>query len=157
MIGFIGTLQLQSGMTAHNQWLSMTCSIPSWSTSVLPSAWLTWFRFSKTDTFSAFHWLTIHSWTLNVELPSEFSYEWISWSLSLSLMLWQSASLSWKKALIWGLWPDFCYCQTVAHLLIWGYFQYLEAILSIHSLRACHAVVRRDPLNMENWTCLPLS
>jgi hypothetical protein len=32
----------------------------------------------------------------------------------------QSASLSWNKASIWGLRPDFCYCQTVADLLIWG-------------------------------------
>jgi hypothetical protein len=32
----------------------------------------------------------------------------------------QPASLSWKKALIWGLRPDFYYCQTVAGLLMWG-------------------------------------
>jgi hypothetical protein len=32
----------------------------------------------------------------------------------------QSASLSWNKAPIWGLWPDFYYCQTVAGLLMWG-------------------------------------
>jgi hypothetical protein len=32
----------------------------------------------------------------------------------------QSASLSWNKALIWGLRPDFYYCQTVAGLLMWG-------------------------------------
>jgi hypothetical protein len=32
----------------------------------------------------------------------------------------QSASLSWNKGLIWGLRPDFYYCQTVAGLLIWG-------------------------------------
>jgi hypothetical protein len=32
----------------------------------------------------------------------------------------QSASLSSKKASIWGLRPDFYYCQTVAGLLIWG-------------------------------------
>jgi hypothetical protein len=31
----------------------------------------------------------------------------------------QSASLSWNKAPIWGLRPDFYYCQTVAGLLIW--------------------------------------
>jgi hypothetical protein len=28
----------------------------------------------------------------------------------------QSASLSWNKAPIWGLWPDFYYCHTVAVL-----------------------------------------
>jgi hypothetical protein len=32
----------------------------------------------------------------------------------------QSASLSWNKALIWGLRTDFYYCQTVAGLLMWG-------------------------------------
>jgi hypothetical protein len=32
----------------------------------------------------------------------------------------QSASLSWNKAPIWGLRPDFFYCQTVAGLLMWG-------------------------------------
>jgi hypothetical protein len=31
----------------------------------------------------------------------------------------QSASLSWNKAPIWGLRPPFCYCQTVAGLLMW--------------------------------------
>jgi hypothetical protein len=31
----------------------------------------------------------------------------------------QSASLSWNKAPIWGLRPDFYYCQTVAGLM-WG-------------------------------------
>jgi hypothetical protein len=32
----------------------------------------------------------------------------------------QSASLSWNKAPIWGVRPDFHYCQTIAGLLIWG-------------------------------------
>jgi hypothetical protein len=32
----------------------------------------------------------------------------------------QSASLYWCEAPIWGLWPDFYYCQTVADLLMWG-------------------------------------
>jgi hypothetical protein len=32
----------------------------------------------------------------------------------------QSASLSWNKAPIWGLRPDWYYCQTVADLLMWG-------------------------------------
>jgi hypothetical protein len=41
----------------------------------------------------------------------------------LSLMLLptiQSASLSWNKAPVWGLRPDFYYRQTVSCLLIWG-------------------------------------
>jgi hypothetical protein len=32
----------------------------------------------------------------------------------------QSASLSWWQAPIWGLRPDFYYCQTVAGLLTWN-------------------------------------
>jgi hypothetical protein len=32
----------------------------------------------------------------------------------------QSASLSWNKAPIWGLRPDFNYCLTAAGFLIWG-------------------------------------
>jgi hypothetical protein len=32
----------------------------------------------------------------------------------------QSASLSWNKVPIWGLQPDFYYCQTVTGLLMWG-------------------------------------
>jgi hypothetical protein len=30
-----------------------------------------------------------------------------------------SAGLPWNKAPIWGLRPDFCYCKTVANLLMW--------------------------------------
>jgi hypothetical protein len=32
----------------------------------------------------------------------------------------QSASLSWNKAPIWGLQPDFYYCWTAVGLLMWG-------------------------------------
>jgi hypothetical protein len=32
----------------------------------------------------------------------------------------QSVSLSWNKSSIWGLRPDFYYCQTVVGLLMWG-------------------------------------
>jgi hypothetical protein len=32
----------------------------------------------------------------------------------------RSASLLWNKAPIGGLRPDFCYCQTIAGLLMWG-------------------------------------
>jgi hypothetical protein len=32
----------------------------------------------------------------------------------------QSASPSWNKAYVWGLRPDFYYCQPVADLLMWG-------------------------------------
>jgi hypothetical protein len=32
----------------------------------------------------------------------------------------QSTSLSWNKAPVWGLGPNFYYCHTVAGLLMWG-------------------------------------
>jgi hypothetical protein len=32
----------------------------------------------------------------------------------------QSTSMSWNKAPLWGLGPDFHYCQTVAGFMIWG-------------------------------------
>jgi hypothetical protein len=32
----------------------------------------------------------------------------------------ESVSLSWYKATIWGLRPDFYFCQTVSGLLMWG-------------------------------------
>jgi hypothetical protein len=42
----------------------------------------------------------------------------------------QSASLSWNKAPIWGLWPDFYSCQTVAGFLMWGTLSHERAGLS---------------------------
>jgi hypothetical protein len=35
-----------------------------------------------------------------------------------------SANLSWNKAPIWGLRPDFYYCQTIAGLLGLGFWLY---------------------------------
>jgi hypothetical protein len=42
----------------------------------------------------------------------------------------QSASLSWNKASIWGLRPDFYFCQTVAGLLMWGALSDERTVLS---------------------------
>jgi hypothetical protein len=42
----------------------------------------------------------------------------------------QSASLSWHKAPIWGLGPDFYFCQTVAGLLIWDALSHEKTGLS---------------------------
>jgi hypothetical protein len=46
------------------------------------------------------------------------TYSFLNLSLSLSYITTdgQSASLSWYQAPIWGLWPDFYYCQTIAGL-----------------------------------------
>jgi hypothetical protein len=45
----------------------------------------------------------------------------------------QSASLSLCQASIWGLRPDFCYCQTVAGLLMWGALCLLQLLLVLAS------------------------
>jgi hypothetical protein len=47
----------------------------------------------------------------------------------------QSASVSWIKAPIWGLRPDFYYCQRVAGLLMWGALSNERAGLS-HTIAA---------------------
>jgi hypothetical protein len=62
----------------------------------------------------------LSSWRL-AALPLILPY-WLFLSLSLSYVTTdgQSASLSWNKAPIWGLRPDFYYCQTIVGLLMWG-------------------------------------
>jgi hypothetical protein len=45
----------------------------------------------------------------------------------------QSASLSWNKAPIWGLRPDFYYCQTIACLLTRGRVCRLQLLLALAS------------------------
>jgi hypothetical protein len=46
----------------------------------------------------------------------------------------QSASLSWNKALIWGLRPDLYYSQTVAGLLMWDSLSDERTVLSFARL-----------------------
>jgi hypothetical protein len=54
-------------ITAHNQWLSQTRSIPYWTTSVFCSTVtdLVLIYESAISPVSAVRWLTFHSWTLN--------------------------------------------------------------------------------------------
>jgi hypothetical protein len=64
MVRFIVTsLQLQLIITAHNQWLSKTCSIPYWTTSGFSStvADLALIYESVTSSASAVRWLTLYS------------------------------------------------------------------------------------------------
>jgi hypothetical protein len=68
--------------------------------------------------------LTASQLRLNVSHIIQLVHKLLS-VLSLSVMLRptvQSTSLSWNKAPIWDLRPDFCYCQTVAvaGLFMWG-------------------------------------
>jgi hypothetical protein len=59
-------LQLQPIITAHNQWLSKTRSVPYWTTSVFSSAVTHLVLIYESVTSSAFavRWLTLHSWAL---------------------------------------------------------------------------------------------
>jgi hypothetical protein len=58
----------------------------------------------------------------------------------------QSASPSWNKAPIWGLRPDFYYCQPVASLLMWGFLSDertgLTFIVAAGSRHRTHSRVR---------------
>jgi hypothetical protein len=67
-------LQIQPTITAHNQWLSKTRSIPYWTASVFSFAVtdLVLIYESVTSSASIVRWLTLHSWTLNSLTNSEW-------------------------------------------------------------------------------------
>jgi hypothetical protein len=71
---------------------------------------------SSTSVCLVIRWILKNLYSLEVRISLIFT------SLSESYITTdgQSASLSWNKASIWGLRPDFYYCQTVAGLLMWG-------------------------------------
>jgi hypothetical protein len=92
----------------HELWPSDVLSRNGpWISSVLNAGcWLTgWLLL--TDWLVLINWLTICNWLL-------------AKSESYVTTDGQSASLSWNKAPIWGLRPDFYYRLTVAGLLMWG-------------------------------------
>jgi hypothetical protein len=92
MIVFIGTsLQLHSVMTAHNQWLSTTRSVPCETTSVFSSTVTNHERRTKN----------------RLRLNSGLSYEWLIELSEFVTTDCQSASLSWNKTHIWGLQAEF--------------------------------------------------
>jgi hypothetical protein len=61
----------------------------------------------------------------------------------------QSASLSWCETPIWGSSPDFCYCQTVAGLLMWGALSTERTGLSF----TVAAGPRQQGHSRERWVC----
>jgi hypothetical protein len=71
---------------------------------------------SVTSSASVFRWLALLSWTLN-SLTDELRLDSSEFYITTDG---RSASLSWSRAPIWGLPPEFYYCQTVAALLICG-------------------------------------
>jgi hypothetical protein len=100
-IGCIGTsLQLQSIITAHNQWLSKTRSVPCWTTNVFSSTVIDLVLIYKSVTSS-----TATALWMN---PSESDDSYVTTDG-------QSVSLAWNKAPTWGLQP---YFFTVRHLLV---------------------------------------
>jgi hypothetical protein len=95
--------------------VTKTRFIPYWTTSVFSSTVtdLVLIYGSVISSVSVARWLTLHIiLRLNEWTQSEF-YSYVTTDC-------QSASLSWNKAPIWGLRPNFYYCQTVAGLLMWG-------------------------------------
>jgi hypothetical protein len=81
MNGFIGTsLPLQSSITARDQWLSMTCPISYWTTSVFSSAWLTWFWFTNRSLL-----LLLLPWTTTVLRVTCFSLHGFLYSLPVTM------------------------------------------------------------------------
>jgi hypothetical protein len=67
-------LQSQSIITAHNQWLPKTRSIPYWTTNVFTSSVtdLVLIYESVTSSASVVPWLTLHNWTLNCLTNAEW-------------------------------------------------------------------------------------
>jgi hypothetical protein len=118
-------LQLQSSITAHNQWLPKTRSIPYWTTSFFSSVVtdLVLIYESVTSSASTVRCLTIHSWTLNHNCNLTYfsstnnwwilAYEWIMTGLwmpshfsALLLLVCWHGNLCWfrwhgKRILYW--------------------------------------------------------
>jgi hypothetical protein len=80
---------------------------------------------------NAFSTLTIHSWILTTPFHGGFvssahgfsaaTHSHITFSSeSESYVTTDGQSATWNKVPIWGLRPDFYYCQTVTGLLVWG-------------------------------------
>jgi hypothetical protein len=87
--------------------------------------WVYWYFFTITVNYNISHIeLLLNSLTDELRLLSDECFEESLTALNESESYvttdGQPASLSWNKALIWGLRPDFYYCLTVVGLLIWG-------------------------------------
>jgi hypothetical protein len=98
-------LQLQSIITAHNQWLTNTRSILYWTANVFSSTMngLVLIYESVTSSASVARWLTLHNWTLNYWILCSLTNEWITESYiktvgqSARPPLWSSGQSTWLQ------------------------------------------------------------
>jgi hypothetical protein len=140
MIGFIGTSIIiilncnELWQLTINKCLRLASFLTGLRASSIP-LWLTWFWFTNRPLLQLpMSWLTLtaeHSSLLRMNLTdfsSTYDCRLTPRLQRTHLWIWvwvittdgQSASLSWNKAPIWGLRPDFYYWQTVSGLLMWG-------------------------------------
>jgi hypothetical protein len=94
-------------------------SIPHWTTSIFSSAVtdLVLIYGSVASSASIVRWLTLHSWTMHFFRPShECSNSLAQRQVKIKVTLRPTVSrpVAWCQAHIWGLRPDFNFCQTVA-------------------------------------------
>jgi hypothetical protein len=90
-------LQLKPNITPHNQWLRLAPFLAElW-------LWLAMFWFTS----RSIPFPLVNTPQLNTRLLNSLTTE-------------SSASLSWNKVPIWGLWPNYYYWHTVAGLLMWS-------------------------------------
>jgi hypothetical protein len=75
---------------------------------------------SRVGDFFSFRYPLVNPPQLNAELLTCLVNSLTTVSESYITTDGHSASLSWNKAHIWGLRPDFYYCQAVAGLLMWS-------------------------------------
>jgi hypothetical protein len=82
-------------------------------------------------------------------LPLAWVSEWVGYITTDG----QSASLSWCRAPIWGLWPDFYYCLTIEDLLRWGALSDERTVLSftmynVQYVYILHVILRYSFTNL---------
>jgi hypothetical protein len=127
MIGLVTLVKITTNVNSSQSVAAYTTrSIPYWTTSVFSFYCGRLGSDLRMGHFFSFPCQLVNNPQLNIQLLTN--------SLTTEIRLNQSqsqsrsyvttdglsASLSWNKVPIWGLRPDFYYCQTVAGLLMWG-------------------------------------